>query len=132
MATGLKRRYKYRSTLGVWRLNIGDAGNSADEPSRSWLSVGIGDRAKKCRFPWPLTSTDTYLPFAETPRNPTNSRKPTFALAESRHSFSGPEFRKQSPTDENRFFNLAVGSAALADIDLSKMLAPYPTFALLD
>ena len=59
-----------------------------------------------------LTLQDTYLSFAETPRNPTNSRKPTFALAESRHSFSGPEFRKQSPTDENRFFNLAVGSAA--------------------
>src|SRR5450830_2166392 len=80
---------------------------------------------RRCKYG---TASDTYLPFAEPPINPTNSRKPTFALAGSRHSFAGPEVRKQSPTNENRFFNLAVGSAAGADIGLPKILARYLTF----
>lgn len=53
------------------------------------------------------------------------SRKPTFVVAGSRHSFVRPEVRKQSPTDENRFFNLVVGSAVQADHRVEQVKSRY-------
>ncbi|MDO8456550.1 MAG: hypothetical protein Q7T07_06535, partial [Burkholderiaceae bacterium] len=57
------------------------------------------------------TLEDWYRPFAETPRSPTDYRKPTFNFAGSRHSPSMPKTRKLSSNFDNQFFRLVVGSA---------------------
>jgi hypothetical protein len=80
------------------------------------LAVGFGES-------W-LALKDTNRPFAETAGNPTDCRKPTFGLAGSRRSLAALEIWKLSFDDDNQFFRMAVGSAALPVLEICNLPDP--------